>query len=273
MNSSLWFSIWRVAIILAAAVAGLFLLRLFFRRWRKRLEKSERSEEQVKRLTTLLHAGYSIGNVLIVLVTALMIMYELGINIAPVLASAGVVGLAFSLGAQTLIKDLLAGVILLSENEFKIGDVVTIGETTGTVEHITLRATYLRDINGGLNIIPNGDIRSLSNLTSRWSQTIVTLNFDYSTDMERVVGVLEAAAAKLAEDKEFSAAVNSSPIILGWSGFTDWSVQAQMIVKTKPGKQWLAGRMLRKQALAELASEGIRLAVPLRRVEEVPTGE
>ncbi len=269
MDSSLWFSIWRVGIAIVVGAAGISMLHLAFRKMQQGLKKSDKSEEQVKRLITLLHVGSSIGNVLIVLIVVLMIMNELGINITPVLASAGVVGLAFSLGAQTIIKDFLAGVIILSENEFKIGDYVSIGEARGTVEHISLRATYLRDIDGGLNSIPNGDIRSITNLTARWAQTIITLNFDYDVDMERVVQSLEKAAVSLHDEEEFSAMVIEPPAVLGWTGFSDWSVQAQVIAKTKPGKQWLAARSLRRQALVQLAADGIKPAAPLWRVKEI----
>jgi small conductance mechanosensitive channel len=199
---------------------------------------------------------------LILLIALLMILYELGINIAPLLAGAGVVGLGISLGAQTIIKDFLGGVIILSENQFTIGDVISVGQLTGTVERITLRATYLRDSEGKLILIPNGDIRTISNLTTQWAQAVVTFNVNYESDMELVLHTLEDAIHRVQSDKEIASTILESPRALGWTSFTDWAVQAQIIAKTQPGKQWPVARALRKAALEGLQKAGVRLAVP-----------
>jgi small-conductance mechanosensitive channel len=269
MNSSGWISIWRVSIALFIGLASAFLLRMGLRGFEKRLKEAGVSGERLKRLATLVHAGRSIGYVIILLIVVMMILHELGINITPVLTSAGVVGLAFSLGAQTVIRDFLGGVIILTENQFTIGDVITIGQLTGTVEHITLRATYLRDSEGKLNLIPNGDIRTVSNLTTQWAQVVVTLNLDYETDMDLVLHSLEEAIRLVQSDDEINSAILESPHILGWTGFTDWAVQSQIIAKTLPGKQWPVARALRKAALDQLYKEGVRVAVPRQRIENV----
>ena len=269
MNSSLWFSTWRVSIVLLVGVASIFILHLGFRGIEKQLKQSGVSGERLKRLTTLVHAGRGIGHMLILLIILLMILHELGINITPVLASAGVVGLAFSLGAQTVIKDFLAGIVILSENQFTIGDVVTVGQLTGTVERITLRATYLRDNEGKLNLIPNSDIRTISNLMTQWAQVVVTFNLDYETDMGQVLSALEEAIHLVQSEEEIASAILEVPNALGWTGFTDLGVQAQIIAKTQPGKQWLVARALRKVALELLQKEGIRVAIPRQRIENV----
>lgn len=267
MNPNLLISAWRVGIALLVGVGFVFILHLSLRGFEKRLTDSSAGEERLKRLTTLIHAGRSIGYVLILLVVLLMILHELGINITPILASAGVVGLAFSLGAQTVIKDFLGGILILTENQFTIGDVITIGQLTGTVEHISLRATYLRDSEGKLNLIPNGDIRTVSNLTSQWAQVVITFNVDYESDMERALQVLEEAARLVQSDEEIASAIFESPYVLGWTGFTDWAVQMQIIAKTRPGKQWIVARAFRKTALELLQKEDIRVAVPRQRIE------
>ncbi|MEW6288022.1 MAG: mechanosensitive ion channel family protein [Chloroflexota bacterium] len=269
MLNGLWISIWRVGIVTLVGIGSAILLHLSLRSIEKRLKDSSVSGERLKRLTTLVRGWRSIGHILILLIMALMILHELGINITPVLASAGVIGLAFSLGAQTVIKDFLGGVVILTENQFTIGDVVTVGTLTGTVEHITLRATYLRDMEGKLHLIPNGDIRTVSNLTTQWAQVVVTFNFDYETDMERAVRVLEESTRQIQSDRELTAALLEAPQVFGWSGFTDWAVQAQIIAKTHPGQQWLVARKVRQSALAHLQTEGIRLAVPRQRVENL----
>ena len=267
MNSELWSSSLRVGIALLVGVGGVLLLHLILRGIEKRLTESTVGGERLKRLTTLLHAGRSIGYVLILLIVVMMILHELGINITPILASAGVVGLAFSLGAQTVIKDFLGGIIILTENQFTIGDVITIGQLTGTVEHISLRATYLRDNEGKLNLIPNGDIRTISNLTTHWAQVMITFNVDYEADMERALQVLEEAARLVQADEKIASVILEAPYALGWTGFTDWAVQMQVIAKTKPGQQWAVARALRKIALELLQKEGIRVALPRQRIE------
>lgn len=270
MLNGLLLSLGRVGIIVLVGAGSALLLHVSLRSIEKRLKDSSVSGEHLKRLMTLVRGWRSIGHILILLIMALMILHELGINITPVLASAGVIGLAFSLGAQTVIKDFLGGVVILTENQFTIGDVITVGTLTGTVEHITLRATYLRDMEGKLHLIPNGDIRTVSNLTTQWAQVVVTFNFDYETDVERAVRVLEESIRQAQSDRELSDALLELPQVLGWTGFTDWAVQSQIIAKTRPGQQWLVARKLRQSALAHLQKAGIRLAVPRQRVENLP---
>lgn len=269
MNTGLLISVWRIGIALTVGVVAITLLHSGLRRIERHLSKSAGHEERLKRTTTLVHAGRSIGYILIAVIVLLMILHELGINITPILASAGVIGLAFSLGAQTVIKDFLGGIIILTENQFKIGDVITIGQITGTVEHISLRATYLRDSEGKLNLIPNGDIRTISNLTNQWSQTIITFNFDYNADVEHVLRILEESIRIVQTDPVIAPAIIDSPHALGCTGFTDWAVQMQVIAKTEAGQQWAVARAIRRIALEKLKREGIHVAVPRQRFENI----
>jgi len=267
MNSTLWFSVWRVVIVLLVGLGGMLILQLTLRGVKRRLKESDVTGERLQRLTTLTNAGQSIGHILIVLIIILMILHELSINITPILASAGVVGLAFSLGAQTVIKDYLGGILILIEDQFGIGDVISVGQFSGVVERITLRATYLRDIEGKLNLIPNGDIRSVSNMTTQWAQVVVTFNLDYDADLERALYTLEETARLVQSDEKIAPAIVEAPYALGWNGFTDWAVQMQLIAKTLPGKQWDVARTLRKTALELLQKEGIHVAIPRQRIE------
>jgi small-conductance mechanosensitive channel len=264
-----WSSIWRIGAALLVGVGSVLILNTGLSLFEKHHQKINSSEEYSRRLKTLARVGRGIGYVLIVLIVLLMILRELGIDITPILASAGVVGLALSLGAQTVIKDFLGGVLILVENQFAIGDVITVGQLTGTVERLTLRLTYLRDVEGKLNLIPNGDIRILSNLTTQWSQTVVTFNLDYETDMGAALKVLEEAARLVKADSDIAPALTEAPHALGWTGFNDWAVQMQIIAKTQPGKQWLVARALRKTALELLQKEDIRLAIPRQRTENI----
>ncbi|MGC8857159.1 MAG: mechanosensitive ion channel family protein [Anaerolineae bacterium] len=269
MTNGLWISLWRVGFVALIGLGSTLLLHWSVGRIEKQMEKSAMSGERLKRLKTMLHAGRSLGHILIALIVLLMILHEWGVNVTPVLASAGIVGLALSLSAQTLIQDFLGGAIILVENQFAIGDVITVGTLTGTVEQITLRATYLRDNEGKLYTIPNGEIRILANLTNQWAQVVVTFNFDEDADMERALGALEKASRQVQSDEELTAALLETPRVVGYTGFTDWAVQSQIIAKTRPGQQWLVGRRLRKAALECLQKEGIRMALPRQRVEKV----
>ncbi|PWH18807.1 MAG: hypothetical protein DDG58_06010 [Ardenticatenia bacterium] len=262
MTDNILFAALRVCITLLIGLGGGALLRLGLRDLERHLAASAMNQERAKRLTTFIHAGRSAGYLLITLVVISIILRELGLDITPILASAGIVGLAFSLGAQTLIRDWLTGIILVLENHFAIGDVISVGEFTGTVEHITLRATYLRDSDGQLHLIPNGDIRAISNLTARWAQAVITLNFDFATDIAMVKQALEEAIRRLQADETVASNILGTPSYLAWSGLTDWSVQAQLVCKTLPGQQWAVARVLRQAALDCLREAGIRPAVP-----------
>lgn len=232
----------------------------------RRLERPGARAEQRDRLKTLVHVGRGVGYALILAVAGLMALQTLGVNVAPLLAGAGVVGLALSLGAQTLIRDFIGGILILVENQFTIGDTIQVGGVTGNVERITLRVTYLRDMEGRLYIVPNGDIRTVSNLTVGWARAIVDLNVDYRADMARVLRVLEDAARAAQEDESIQADLLEPPQVLGWVGLKEWAVQVQLMAKTAPGKQWGVAMALRRHAVEALQAAGIGMALPIQEV-------
>jgi small conductance mechanosensitive channel len=237
-------------------------LRLAARRLESRLEKTVASAEQIYRLKTLVQVGRRVIQISVLMLAGLMALQALNINIAPLLASVGVAGLALSLGAQTLIKDYIGGILILAENQFSIGDVIEVGDARGTVERITLRATYMRDIEGKLHVISNGDIRQVSNLTVDWAQAVVEINIDYDADMNVVMRALEAAARQAQEDETIRADVLEPPQVVGWAGFKDWAVLMRIIAKTMPGSQWKVATTLRKYAVEALRGAEVRIAVP-----------
>ena len=225
----------------------------------RRLERPDATAEQLDRLKTLVYAGRSVGYVLILVIAGLMALQTLGVNIAPLLAGAGVAGLALSLGAQTLIRDFIGGIVILAENQFTIGDTIQVGTVTGSVERITLRATYLRDPEGRLHIIPNGDIRLVSNLTVGWARAIVDLDIDYRADMDKVLCALENAARKAQAASEVQASLLEPPQVVGWVGLRDRTVQVRLMAKTRPGHQWAVAMALRKHAVEALRIAGIEV--------------
>ncbi len=232
----------------------------------RRLAKPGARVEQLDRLKTLVHVGRGVGYALILVVAGLMALQTLGVNVAPLLAGAGVVGLALSLGAQTLIRDFIGGILILVENQFTIGDTIQVSGVTGNVERITLRATYLRDVEGRLHIVPNGDIRMVSNLTVGWACAVVDLNVDYRADMAGVLRVLEDAARAAQEDESIKADLLEPPQVLGWVGLREWAVQVRLMAKTAPGKQWRVAMALRRYAVEALQTAGIGVALPVQEV-------
>ena len=256
----------RLALIVALTLCARWGLRLAARLMERRLEKTVPNPERLARLQTLVQVGRGAMWALILLMAGLMALHTLGVDATPLLAGAGVAGLALSLGAQTLIKDFIGGILILVENQFSVGDVIKVGEVTGGVERITLRATYLRDIEGRLHIVPNGDIRLVSNLTAEWARAVVDLNVGYEADVSQVLQTLEAAVARAQEDEAIKADLLEAPQALGWISFNDWAVQVRLMAKTKPGKQWGVMMALRQYAVEALQAAGIRVALPAQKV-------
>ncbi len=190
-------------------------------------------------------------------IVLLMILYELGFNIVPILASAGLAGLVLSLGSQTFIRDFFGGVLILVENLFTVGDVIQVADNRGKVERITLRATYLRNLEGEIVIIPNGDIRTFRNLTTDWSRAVVTLNVPRDADMDRVMDALHAASQAVGADETVAPYLLEAPEAEGWIDLTDAAIQVRFTAKTAPGKQWQVAQALRKYALQELSEKNL----------------
>jgi len=256
----------RLALIVLLALPAHWGVRLAVRQLAGRLERTIADPERVARLKTFLVAGRSLASVLVVIIAGLTALRVLDIDIGPVLAGAGLVGLALSLGAQTLIRDYIGGLLILLENQFRVGDVIQVGDKTGSVERITVRATYLRDIEGRLHLIPHGEMRILSNVTKDWARAVVDLNVAFDADFGKVIRALEAAARRAQEDETIKADLLEPPQALGWIGFKDWAVQVRIMARTRPGKQWGVMMVLRQYAVEALHAEGVKVALPTQKV-------
>jgi moderate conductance mechanosensitive channel len=254
----------RLLILVVAAVLGFRLIELSRRVIDKRVVQPADEPSRRARLATLLEAYVRTAQLLLVVAVVLMALAVIGINIGPVIAAAGVMGLAISLGAQSLIKDFIGGILILLEDQYRVGDSIQVGSASGTVERISLRATYLRDLEGRLWIVSNGDVRTLSNATRDWSRAVVNLNLELGADVSRAVTVLEEAMERAAADPVLQGKLLEKPIVEGWSSLTDWSVQVRLKVSTVAGEQVLASRLLRQTALDALRAAGIPVAVGVR---------
>jgi len=248
-------------------LAALVILAVQFGRTRlaRALEGSSATPIRRKQWHTVVQVVSWVVNASIVIVAVMMLLSRF-VDIAPLLASLGVVGLALSLGAQTLIKDLIGGMLILIENQYAIGDVIQVGDIAGSVEHFTLRVTYVRSVEGKLHVVPNGEIRIVSNITRHWSRAMVDLGVAYEEDLDRVLAVLEREAEAFAQDPEVADQLIEAPSVIGPLSLGDWAVTVRVMVKTLPGKHWGVGQILRKRLLAACEREGITLPYPRQEV-------
>jgi small-conductance mechanosensitive channel len=254
-------------LIVTLAVLGLVLVYLFSRRALSFVGSLKRVREaRRQQLVTLVHALRWVVGVVIVVIALMMLLSTFGLNITPLLTSAGVAGLAISLGAQSLIKDFIGGVLVLTENQHAVGDTIQIGTVSGQVEEITLRTTHVRAPDGSLYIVPNGEVRIIANQTRDWSRALVDIGVAYEEDLDRVLRVLEESAAAFAQDPAFAPDLVEPPQVLGPLSLGDWAVTVRLMVKTQPGKQWLIARELRKSVLAVCERESISLPYPRQEI-------
>jgi small conductance mechanosensitive channel len=209
------------------------------------------------RLRTVHRAAKNTVQIAILAVATLIGLATLGINIGPALTAAGILGLAVSLGAQTLIKDFIGGLTILLEDEFRVGDSVRIGAVAGDVERITLRRTDLRDAEGRLYIVPNGDVRVVANETRDWARALVELNFAFDADVRKALAALDAALVKAAADPRVAPHLLEPPEIFGWNGQTELGVIVRLRAKTKAGKQGEVARVIREYAVEAVREAGV----------------
>ena len=226
--------------------------------------KSDEEDPMVRRLReqraqTL---GSLFTNVAFVFFTTVTLLTVLSvfINIGPLLASVSVVGLAISFGAQSLVKDLISGTFILIEGQFGIGDVIRIGETGGLVEKMTLRTTVLRDLHGAVHIIPNGEIKQVSNLTKTWSRAVIDVSIAYNEDVDRVNVTLKKLGEEFLRDPQWGPLLVEPPEVLGIENWTNTGVVVRMTAKTLPLKQWDVSRELRHRIKKRFDAE--RITIP-----------
>lgn len=268
-----WFIEHGIAVIGILIIAALsyWLLGILTRTLSRHIQSldDEEDSELDKRTRTIFRVVHSTGIVLIVGTAVLMVLTEMGVSVTPVLASVGFVGLAFGLGAQTLVKDIINGLFILVENQYTVGDTIQIGGVTGAVEMMTLRATVVRDLVGTLHIIPNGDIRVVANKSRDWSRAIVDVGITYDDDVDAALQTLQEIGAILAEDEEMGPKLLETAVVTGVEGLDDWAVRLRIMVKTRPDAHWGIQRYLRRQIRLVFAEKGLELAFPRQDIKMV----
>ncbi len=205
------------------------------------------SSVRVQQLHTISSIFRSFGLTAIVFFTVVTILFDLGIHVEPLLASAGIAGLAVGFGAQTLVHDVLNGFFILVENWFDIGDVIKIGVFQGSVEMLTLRRTVLRDADGSVHTIPNSTITAVTNMTRDWTQVAMHVAVDYKENSDRVIELLQQLGTELYRDERFREAIVADPVVPGIDHVTGSEVDYLMLVKTRPGEQYAVSRELRRR--------------------------
>jgi len=252
---------------------GLFLLGLFIRfvahrligRVVKRAERGtvapnqHRSTRRTQRAQTVGSLLKSISTGVIAAVIVTMMLSEIGVNIAPIIASAGIIGVAVGFGAQSLVADFLSGIFMIVEDQYGVGDVVDLGEAIGTVEAVTLRVTRVRDINGTVWYVPNGSITRVGNQSQNWAQTVLDVMVGYHEDLSRVRRVLESVAHDLWEEEDFKGKIIEEPSVWGVQNLSPDGVEVRVVLKTAPLEQWAVAREMRQRIKARFDDEGIEI--------------
>jgi len=256
----------QIALILAGSGLLMRAVRILADRFVKFVQDDDplTSNQREQRAITLAGIFKSVSKIVIVLVAGLTILQILGINTAPLIAGAGVAGLAISFGAQNLIRDFISGFFILLENQYKVGDVIRAAGVSGQVEDMNLRITVLRDLEGVAHFIPNGEIKVVSNLPKEWSRAVINAGVAYKENLDRVVGVLNTVGQELSRDPVFGQGILEPPQVLGVENFGDSQVTLRIVTKTRPLKQWETGRELRKRIKAAFDREGIEMPFPHR---------
>lgn len=231
----------------------------------RRIEQSMQSTAtgtitaQEQRTRTLISLLRSVGVVLIAVILVFMVLNALGVQLGPLLAGAGVLGLAVSFGAQSLVKDVISGLFMLFENQFGVGDVIRIEGVSGAVERMTLRVVVLRDVHGAVHIVPNGQITKVSNLTRSWSRAVLDVAVAHSEDPDRAMAVLREVGAELYEDPEWKPLLVEPVQVPGIENLTDAAVTIRVMAKTLPLKQWDVARELRRRIKLRFDRDGIEI--------------
>jgi moderate conductance mechanosensitive channel len=249
-------------VVIIAALIVLRLVKTAIDRVGGRMQGRGKTLDDQKRVETLTRVLKYLANVVILLLGSLIALGTIGISIAPVLAAAGVVGLAVGFGAQSLVKDYFTGVVLLIENQIRAGDFIEVGGKSGTVENVTLRYVRLRDSQGNVHFVPNGQIDSVTNSTMEFAYALIDVGVAYKEDVDASIQVMQKVGTELAEDPEWGAKITEPMAVFGVQELADSAVTLRVRFKTTPGDQWGVRREYNKRIKAAFDKVGIEIPFP-----------
>ena len=268
LSDEIWTQIWQTVLILVVTPAVWLVGRGLIRRWSTRTQRRLEStgdlvnRARAQRLETV---GRTASAVLLIAVIAVGVVTGLavwGIPIGPLVASLSVVGIAIGFGAQDLIKDVIAGLFVIAEDQYAVGDVVKLAGVSGTVEEMRLRTTVLRDLDGSLHHVPNGEVRVATNLTHEYSRVVIDLSVAYEGSVDRSIEAIKEVAAALAADPDWSAALVDEPNVLGVDALEDSGVVIRVVLTTDPDLRWQVKREFLRRAKNGLNDAGIEIPYP-----------
>ncbi|MFO7851293.1 MAG: mechanosensitive ion channel family protein [Bacteroidota bacterium] len=258
-------------LVLILTVALIILLRVIkfsIKRLKKTLIKHSAKaedtdvEESEKRINTLTGIVWGLLRIFLWAIYIMLILQHFGVNIGPILASAGILGLAVGFGAQELVRDFISGFFILLENQVRTGDVAIIDGTAGLVEKIELRTITLRDFSGTVHIFQNGKIGNMSNMTKEWSAMVFDIGVAYKENTQQVMDIMKQAGDELANDPDFKDSIIAPIEVFGLDQFGDSALVIKARLKTKPIKQWMVGREYRKRLKEAFDKENIEIPFP-----------
>jgi small conductance mechanosensitive channel len=224
--------------------------------------EKESRDEMRRRENTLLFVFLSVGKITIVIVTIFMVLSELNIPIGPILAGFGIAGIAVGFGAQYLIRDLIAGIFIIMENQYRVGDVAKVADISGLVEEVNLRKTVLRDLDGVVHHVPNGEIKVASNFSRYFARVNLDISVAYKTDIDRAISVINDVCKELARDDKWAKSIITQPRVLWVSSLGESGVQIKVVGDVKPLQQWDVMGEMRLRLKKAFDAEGIEIALP-----------
>jgi len=258
---------WKIFLILGICFGTFMMIRRFIplaiRRTVSRQMKRKRKVEREKRVQTLVRLVTTSSAIGLGILAAFLILQQVGINITAPLVGFGVFGVAVGFGAQYLIRDIIAGFFVHLENQYNIGDVIQVGSIAGIVEELSLRRTILRDLDGARHVIPNGEVRIVSNLTQEWSRAHLNISVAYKEDLDRVMALMRKTWEEMTEDSDWGPfMISKTPWLLRVDEFGDSGITIKMVGETEPIKQWDVMGEYRRRIKRVFDEEGIEIPWP-----------
>jgi len=258
-----------ILVVIVIMVAVLRTVKFLLKRLKKTLIKRAQKREQAgdageaeKRITTLVGIIHGAARVVIWTMVVMIVLEKFGVDIGPILASAGIIGLAVGFGAQELVRDVISGFFILLEDQIRIGDVAIINGTGGLVEKIELRTITLRDFSGVVHIVQNGKISSLSNMTKDWSAMIFDIGVAYKEDVQAVMDIMQQVGDGLQQDPAYRNLILEPIEVFGLNEFADSALVIKARIKTRPSEQWTVGRAYRQRLKKAFDERGIEIPFP-----------
>jgi moderate conductance mechanosensitive channel len=224
------------------------------------------SVRRAQRADALGALGNSLLGVVVWTIAVLMVLGTFGITLGPLIAGAGILGIAFGFGAQGLVRDFISGVFMLIEDQYGVGDIVNVGEAAGVVEGVTLRTTRIRSVDGTLWHVPNGEIRRVGNMSQQWARVLLDVSVSYGTNVDEAIEVIEAVAVAMADEEDYRDLFIDAPEVWGVETLSADGVDIRLVIKVKPAQQWALSRELRRRIKAAFDAAEIEIPFPQRTV-------